>query len=90
MNSQTLQESKLNVKGAVVKRIQILCADHGIAINKLATEAGIPKTTLYSAISPKHKDVGIVTIKKICDALDISLAEFFSAELFDNLDQEII
>ena len=29
------------------------------------------------------------TIKKLCDGLDITLAEFFSSALFDELEQEI-
>ena len=33
--------------------------------------------------------VSIATIKKLCDGLDITLAEFFSSALFDELEQEI-
>ncbi|MBE6548777.1 MAG: transcriptional regulator, partial [Ruminococcaceae bacterium] len=32
---------------------------------------------------------GIVTIKKLCDGLDISLREFFDADIFDDIEQEI-
>ncbi len=35
------------------------------------------------------KNTGIVTIKIICDGLDISLDEFFQCGLFTLLEQEI-
>ena len=38
----------------------------------------------------KRRDVSIVTIKKFCDGLEITLGEFFSTEAFDGLEQEIV
>ena len=35
------------------------------------------------------RNPGIVTIKKICDGLDISLNDFFNTDTFRNLEQEI-
>ena len=35
------------------------------------------------------QDLGIVTIKKLCDGLEISLREFFDADIFDDIEQEI-
>jgi len=32
---------------------------------------------------------GIVTIKKICDGLEISLIDFFNTEYYKKLEQEI-
>ncbi len=32
---------------------------------------------------------GVVTIKKLCDGLDISLTEFFDTDYFRELEQEI-
>lgn len=33
--------------------------------------------------------IGILYIKKLCDGLDITLGQFFSCTLFDDLDQEL-
>lgn len=35
------------------------------------------------------RDISIVTIKKFCDGLDITLGDFFSTPEFDALEQEI-
>jgi transcriptional regulator with XRE-family HTH domain len=77
------------VKEAVAKRILQLCDERGITPNALANTAGMDRSTLYSVLGSKSNNPGIVTIKKICDGLDLSLADFFDAEIFKNLEQEI-
>ena len=37
----------------------------------------------------KSKNPGVVSIKKICDGLEISVREFFDSDLFDDLEQEV-
>jgi len=78
------------IKEAVIKRIDELCAEKGLAVNKLANLSGITPSTVYSVFDSDRKDVGIVLIKKICDGLEISLNYFFNTEVFDSLDQELI
>nr|WP_312577848.1 helix-turn-helix transcriptional regulator [Sedimentibacter sp.] len=78
------------VKEAVIKRINELCAEKGLAVNKLANLSGITPSTVYSVFDSDRKDVGIVLIKKICDGLEISLNYFFNTEIFNSLDQELI
>lgn len=79
----------MNVKEAVAKRIVDLCEQRSIAINTLGINAGITPSTIYSMLNNKSKNPGVVSIKKICDGLDISLREFFDSSLFDDLEQEI-
>lgn len=79
----------MSVKDAVVKRFAELCESRGIRINELANLSGVTPSTAYSMMDKRRRDVSIVTIKKFCDGLDITLAEFFSAEYFSSLEQEI-
>ena len=79
----------MNTKNAVANRIIELCNQKNIAINALANMAGISPSTLYSVLNEKSQNPGIVTIKKLCDGLDISLREFFDADIFDDIEQEI-
>lgn len=80
----------MSVKDMVATRFKQLCQERNIKINELAYRAGVTPSTAYSMIDPKRRDVSIVTIKKFCDGLDITLGEFFSTEEFDGLEQEII
>ena len=79
----------MNIKEAVEKRIIELCNKRNIAINALANMSGISPSTVYSMLNEKSKNPGIVSIKKICDGLEISVREFFNSDLFDELEQEI-
>jgi transcriptional regulator with XRE-family HTH domain len=79
----------MTTKEAVEKRIIELCEQHGIAVNALANHAGVPPSTIYSILNEKSKNPGVVSIKKLCDGLDISLRAFFDSDIFDDLEQEI-
>ena len=79
----------MNAKGAVAARIVQLCEERKLAVNALANNAGIPPSTIYSLLNEKSQNPGIVTLKKICDGLEISLREFFDSEIFEGLEQEI-
>ncbi|MBR3909022.1 MAG: helix-turn-helix transcriptional regulator [Clostridia bacterium] len=77
------------IKEAIENRIFELCEERGIAINALANISGVSPSTVYSILNEKSQNPGVVSIKKICDGLNISVRHFFDSELFDNLEQEI-
>ena len=77
------------VKDAVANRFRALCKERGIKANELANISGVTPSTVYSLLDDRRRDVSIITIKKLCDGLDISLGEFFSTDVFDSLEQEI-
>jgi len=79
----------MNAKQAVAARIEELCKKHDLTVNALANNAGIPPSTIYSMLNTKSKNPGVVSLKQICDGLDISLRQFFDSPLFDDLEQEI-
>ena len=79
----------LGIKDAVVLRIRELCDQKGSRLNTLATSSGVTPSTVYSVADPGRRDIGIVVLKKLCDGLDISIADFFDSEIFRSLEQEI-
>ncbi len=79
----------MNVGEAVKERILELCKENSITINKLATISGITQSTLNNITNGRNNSTTIATIKKICDGLEITLEDFFSADIFKNLEQEI-
>lgn len=80
----------MSVKDVVANRFLELCRERGIKINELANLSGVTPSTAYSMMDKKRRDVSIITIKKFCDGLDITLGEFFSTPAFDNLEQELV
>lgn len=79
----------MQVKEAVVARFQALCKRENIKPNELATRSGVTPSTVYSMLDASRRDISIVTIKKLCDGLDITLAAFFDTPEFDALEQEV-
>lgn len=79
----------MSVKDAVAKRFISLCSERGISVNELAYRSGVTPSTAYSMLDSRRRDVSIVTIKKFCDGLEITLEDFFSAPEFRALEQEI-
>lgn len=70
-------------------RILQLCKQRGITPNALSYAAGISQSTVKSILGGESKNPGIVTLKKICDGLDITLIEFFDTEQYRKLEQEL-
>lgn len=79
----------LSVKDVVVSRFIELCRARDIKPNELANLSGVTPSTVYSMLDSRRRDVSIVTIKKLCDGLELTLGEFFSTSQFDELEQEI-
>lgn len=79
----------MTTKEAVAQRIIDLCNERNIAINALANISGVSPSTIYSMLNQKSQNPGIVSIKKLCDGLEITVREFFDDPLFDSTEQEI-
>ena len=83
MNLQT------DMISAVRNRILRLCEERNISINRLATLCALPPSSIKNILYGKSQNPKLLTIKLICDGLDMTLGEFFSTPEFDGLEQEI-
>lgn len=79
----------MSVKEAVAQRFRNICEERNIKPNELANRAGVTPSSVYSMLDPRRKEVSVNLVKKLCDGLDMTLGEFFSAPIFDELEQEI-
>lgn len=76
-------------KDALRLRIQELCMDRSITLNRLASICGITQSTLNNINSGRNNSTTISTVQKICDGLGMDLPTFFDSDLFRGLEQEI-
>ena len=74
---------------AVRNRILELCGERNISINKLANLSALPPSSVKNILYGKSQNPKLLTIKMICDGLEITLGEFFASPEFDNLGPEI-
>ncbi len=79
----------MNTTELISNRILQLCTEKSITIGKLCTMSGSTGSTISDIVNGVTKNPGVLTIKKLCDALDITLAQFFDTPEFNNLQQEL-
>ncbi len=79
----------MRMKEAIIKRFQQLCKERNIKYNELATLSGVTPSTVYSMMDEERKDISVITVKKLCDGLGISIPEFYNDAIFKYLEQEI-
>ena len=73
----------------VIERIDSIRKKRGWSINKLATESMLTQSTIASMYARKTPPK-IEVLQMICEAFNITLAEFFSEnEMFDLSESEI-
>ena len=80
----------MTTRECIIKRINQLCYERHLSINALANQAGVSPSTIKNITNGLSRNPGVVTIKIICDGLNISLFDFFNTEDFKSLEQEII
>ncbi len=79
----------MDTREAIASRIRQLCKERKLTPNGLSTISAVPQATIKSILNGESQNPGTVTIKKLCDGLEITLGEFFSTPEFDALEQEI-
>lgn len=81
---------RVDTLDAISQRIYDLCKQQDLNINSLARKSGVPPTTLKNIVYKNSKNPGIITLKLLCDGLEISLYDFFDSDIFRHLEQEDI
>lgn len=70
---------------AVRDRILTLCGERNISINKLATLCALPPSSVKNILYGQSQNPKLLTVKMICDGLDMTLAEFLTPRLSTRL-----
>ena len=72
----------------VDKRIDELCDKFAVTRYKIAKKAGMNTSTLSEI--KNSQTIKLETILIICDALEITLKEFFESSLFDRINIDLL
>ena len=78
----------MKLEEAITKRIFDLCNERNITPNKLATISGLPSATIRCIFYGRSKNPGTRTILDICQALNITLYDFFNDSVFKDIELE--
>ena len=78
----------MKLSEAMSRKLLKICEERDISINKLATICLLTQSTVQNIIECNSSNPKLLTIVRICDGLGMTLEEFFSDELFINIDRE--
>ncbi len=73
----------MELSDMIGERITNLCKENNLSINRLAAICGLRQSTVSNILNGNSKNPTISSIKKICDGLEISLADFFDDPVFN-------
>lgn len=79
----------MNTYQAVKERLLQLLEIKKLSIHKLALESSVSPSTIKNILYGKSVNPGIVTLKMLCDGMNITLPEFFDTPVFQNLEDEL-
>ena len=65
-------------------RVNEVCEEKGYTPYVLSYKSSVPLTTLIHMLDGSSTNPSLYNIVKICDGLDMTLAEFFDTEEFEN------
>lgn len=73
---------------AILKRINELCQEKDRNICQACLNGGKSPSALYDLIKGRTKCPKVTTVKSFCEGVGITLAEFFSSDYFNDLDDD--
>ena len=73
---------------AIFNRITDLANKDGSTLSQLAIKSGMTPSTLYDIKSKKVNLPSLLSVKRICDGLGITLSKFFDTEDINTSDFE--
>lgn len=78
----------MSISEAISLRIVGLCKENNITVNRLAEICELRQSTISNIINGNSKNPTIISIKKICAGLGISISSFFNHPLFEEENKE--
>lgn len=78
----------MQLSEAVKKRIINLANERDLNLHRLSLKAGISYSTLSIFINGKSESPKLVTLLHICEGLGIELNEFFTDDLFKDVEED--
>ena len=83
------EDTNLNISTTGIKtNNKIVYKENNITVNRLAEICELRQSTISNIINGNSKNPTIISIKKICAGLGISISSFFNHPLFEEENKE--
>lgn len=78
----------VSMNEAITYRISQLCAEKKMSLTKLSNFSRVPQSTLNEIVQGRSKNPTIETLNKIANGFGMTLAEFFTDDVFQKVIEE--
>jgi transcriptional regulator with XRE-family HTH domain len=78
----------MKFKNAIYNRVTELANKSNLTLSQLAIKSGMTPSTLYQLKNNDTQIPTLITIKRLCDGLGITLSIFFDTDEINNSDFE--
>lgn len=73
----------MSLQELVIIRLNNIIKKKGITVNEAAKRSHIPPSTLNNILYGNEENIGVVTLCKLCQGLEMTISEFFGDEMFE-------
>ena len=78
----------MRLNDAIVKRIEEVCQERGSNVCDIALRGGMSPSAIYDLIKGRTKCSKIITVKRFCEGAEMTLAEFFDRNYFNDREED--
>ncbi|MBQ8567267.1 MAG: hypothetical protein IJ445_06780 [Clostridia bacterium] len=78
----------MNLNDAIIKRIEEICNEKGSNVCEIALNGGMSPSAIYDLLKGRTKCSKVITVKRFCEGAEMTLAEFFDREYFNDTEDE--
>lgn len=76
----------MNTDIAIKTRINEILKEKGLTLTALCLNSNVTPSTIFDFMAGKSKCPKVITIKKLCAGANITLAQFFDREYFNDFE----
>ena len=75
----------MKLNDAIIKRIYEICEERNSNVCDISLAGGMSPSAIYDLIKGRTKCSKVITVKRFCEGAEMTLAEFFDREYFDDI-----
>lgn len=77
----------MKLNDAIVTRIEEICKEKNVNICDACLKGGMSPSAIYDLFKGRTKCSKVITVKRFCEGVEITLAEFFDREYFNTAEE---
>ena len=78
----------MNINDAIIKRIKEVCKEKNINVCGTTLNGGKSPSAIYDLMKGRTKCSKVITVKRFCEGANMTLAEFFDRDYFNEPEED--